>query len=377
MTTNQDLYIGLMSGTSVDAVDATLVAFNDSDTHPKLEALYSLPIPEQLKKALLDCNQRNQLSLEAFCQLQVDTGHLFAEAVHQLLKLESLPAGNITAIGSHGQTIFHAPEIGMSLQTGHPAIIAKQTGIKTVADFRIDDMALGGQGAPFAPAFHQHLFAEPEKSSVAVNIGGIANISLIPAGNVSKPLLGFDTGPGNSLMDEVCQRFCNQPYDENGNLAKSGTIHSELLEKFLSDDYFAKAAPKSTGRDKFNWQWLNQFQPESIQPNSIQPKDLLATLTELTAITIAQAISSYDEYAKGNVWICGGGAFNEYLMQRLQSHLPNAKVRSANETGIHPTAIEGMLFAWLAKQRLNNRPVNLKDVTGASRNAILGGVWQP
>lgn len=366
-----------MSGTSVDAVDAALVAFNDSDALPQLKALYSHPIPEKLKKALLACNQQSQLSLEEFCQLQVDTGRLFSETVLKLLKQESLPAGEITAIGSHGQTIFHAPEIGMSLQIGHPAIIAKQTGITTVADFRIDDMALGGQGAPFAPAFHQYLFAEPEQTAVAVNIGGIANISLLPAGNAFEPLLGFDTGPGNGLMDEVCQRFFNQPYDESGRLAKSGAIHSELLEKLLSDDYFAKSAPKSTGRDKFNWQWLEQFQLTSIQPNSIQPKDLLTTLTELTAITIAQAISSQKEYANNNVWICGGGAFNEYLMQRLQSHLPNAKVQSSNEKGIHPTAIEGMLFAWLAKQRLNNRPVNLKDVTGASRNAILGGVWQP
>ncbi len=361
-----------MSGTSVDAVDAALVAFNEADSKPNFLALYSHPIPENLKKNLLACNQQNTLSLDTFCQLQVSTGRLFSETVQQLLKQESLQARDIKAIGSHGQTIFHAPGIGMSLQIGHPAIIAKQTGITTVADCRIDDMALGGQGAPFAPAFHQSLFSEPYQNSVAVNVGGIANISLIPAGDSQEALLGFDTGPGNCLIDEACQRFFNQPYDVNGKLAESGKVHRELLKKLLTDDYFKYPAPKSTGRDKFNWQWLNQFEIDTIEPSH-----LLATLTELTAITIAEAISTKKDYSTGNIWVCGGGAYNQYLMQRLQTHLPNANVQSSSKKKINPVATEGMLFAWLAKQRLEHRPVNLKDVTGATRNAILGGVWQP
>lgn len=363
-------FIGLMSGTSVDSIDVALVSFLDEQ--PTLHAFSSHPIPQSLQTALLGCNQTPTLSLATFCELQAATGRLFAEAVNQFLDKQAIQPEQITAIGSHGQTIFHAPEIGMSLQIGHPAMIAKQTGIQTVADFRIDDMALGGQGAPFAPAFHQYLFAENDQPVVAVNIGGIANISFIPAGKTQAPLLGFDTGPGNGLMDEICRHYFDQPYDTNGAIAAQGRIHAELLNAMLQEAYFAKPAPKSTGRDYFNQTWLNKH---LCKFRDIAPQDLMATLCELTAVTLAKAIQAHAQPT--NVWICGGGAFNDYLLARLQANLNGYPVQSSAEKGIDPNAIEGMLFAWLANQRLENRPVNLKDVTGATRNAVLGGVWAP
>lgn len=372
-----------MSGTSVDAIDAALVSFdNEPNHHSKVHALYSHPIPTDLKKELLACNQAAHITLAKLCELQVTTGQIFAQAVQQLLAQENLPTNQVTAIGSHGQTIFHHPEIGMSLQVGHPAIIAKQTGITTVGDFRIDDMALGGQGAPFAPAFHQYLFTHLQHASIALNIGGIANISFLPAGNTPHlPLTGYDTGPGNGLMDEACQRLLGQPYDKDGALAASGKIHSSLLKALLSDNYFAKPAPKSTGRDYFNWQWLETIaQNMDLSLEQIAVQDLLATLTELTARSISKAITATIQQHHNPVvrelWVCGGGAFNHNLLLRLQQHLPNIAVYTSTEKQISPVAIEAMLFAWLAKQRLEHRPVNLKDVTGASRNTILGGVWQ-
>ncbi|BBP44975.1 anhydro-N-acetylmuramic acid kinase [Thiosulfatimonas sediminis] len=369
------LYIGLMSGTSVDAIDAALVAISGKQI--KLQHFTSTTLEASLKEKLLNFNQQPQIALLDFCQLHSQLGQAFAASVKQLLTETQLSGAQITAIGSHGQTIFHAPEVSMSLQIGHPALIAKQTGILTVGDFRIDDMALGGQGAPFAPVFHQMLFAQHDKA-IVVNIGGIANISIIAPPESEEKNIGWDCGPGNGLMDEATQRFLGQPFDEDGNLARQGQIQHALLTRLRQDDYFSKAAPKSSGRDYFNWPWLNKALSSSVIED-LPIEDLLATLSELTAICIATDIrkATAKDSSNRSVWICGGGALNEYLIQRIQTYLPNYQVQSSQAAGHHPSTIEAMLFAWLAHQRLNDQPIALSAVTGATRDAVLGGIWHP
>lgn len=364
-----------MSGTSVDAVDAALIAICDQSL--QLKHFTSTPISDDLKQLLLECNSKQKLSLRSFSQLHSQTGQLFTAAVNQLLRETELEARDITAIGSHGQTIYHAPDLMMSLQIGHPAIIAKHSGITTVADFRVDDMALGGQGAPFAPVFHQRLFAESEQTAIAVNIGGIANISVLPSVRSAEAITGWDTGPGNGLIDEACQKLFACPYDRNGDLARQGAVQTAVLDPLVQDSYFRQPAPKSSGRDYFNWQWLLEKLGSDFV-KQIDAHDLLATLTELTAVSIAQQVlPALGKQTGNNVWICGGGAFNRYLLERIQAHLPACRVRSSADAGHDPNAIEGMLFAWLAHERLHNRPVKLCAVTGAERDAVLGGIWHP
>ncbi|MBN2647969.1 MAG: anhydro-N-acetylmuramic acid kinase [Thiotrichales bacterium] len=358
-----------MSGTSVDAIDSVLV--HCTCAAPQLQTRHSTPIPAPLKQSLLACNTQKNLDLLTLAKLHAEMGKLFAQAVQELLECTDLKPSEIRAIGSHGQTIFHTPESGMSLQIGHPAIIAKLTGITTAGDFRIDDMALGGQGAPFAPVFHQALFAQQNQYTAVVNIGGLANLSLIPPQNSDAPILGWDTGPGNGLLDEIAQQRLNQSFDDNGSVAAQGKIHSALLKRLLADPYFARPAPKSSGRDYFNLAWLT-----AAEPPSLKTADLLATLTELTAQSIAQSLLN-NPIQPQQLWVCGGGAYNDFLRQRLAHHLPKIQVASTAQAGHDPQALEAMLFAWLAQQRLTQQPVKLRSVTGAHRDAILGGVWLP
>jgi anhydro-N-acetylmuramic acid kinase len=364
-----DLYIGLMAGTSVDAIDAALVSFDGE--HQYLESFIDIGIPESLKQQLLDCNLTQQLSLVELCTLQKNVADLSAQAVSELLQQNHLHPGQIHAIGSHGQTIYHAPEIGMSLQVGHPAHIAKKTGIATVADFRVDDMALGGQGAPFAPVYHQQLFAQADHQALVVNIGGIANLSIVNP----QTSTGFDTGPGNGLIDSLCQTLLNKKYDADGQIARSGQIHQPLLDCLLQDRYFDKPAPKSTGRDYFNSKWLQT----NIGSQKITASDLIATVTELTALSIARAVKGQrnPQLNCDTLWVCGGGAHNRYLLERIQHSLQDIRVLSTEQKGIDPNAIEAMLLAWLAKQRMEQKPVALCKTTGAQRDAILGGLWLP
>lgn len=363
-----------MSGTSADGVDVALVEINNN--HICLKDYLSNPLSSHLKRSLVELNVNSTLSLEQFCLLEKDVADVFSLATQNILERNHLEPQDIAAIGSHGQTIFHAPEIPMSLQIGHPAFIAKSTGITTVADFRIDDMALGGQGAPFAPAFHHKLFAN-HSDVFAVNIGGIANISFIPKHLSHANLVGWDTGPGNGLMDDICQTQLKIDYDPNGLNARQGKINTLLLNTMLKHPYFERIAPKSTGRDTFQLDWLNSLLTE--QNTIIDTKDLLATLCELTAISIAQQIKSItlDSSSKTPVWIVGGGAHNDYLLERIQHHLPNYSVASSLEANFNPDAIEAMMFAWLAHERLHNTPIPLSKVTGASRDAVLGGIWHP
>ena len=365
-----------MSGTSADGVDAVLIkSFNNQI---QLIDFISTELSPQLKQALLKLNDNPNIHLEELCSLHKQVADSFVSATQTLLSQNTIKIEEITAIGSHGQTIYHAPDIPMTLQIGHPAFIAKSTGITTTADFRVDDMALGGQGAPFAPAFHKALFSQ-ENPCFVVNIGGIANVSCLPGTQANQKIIGWDTGPGNSLMDEFCQTDLNIPYDPSGENARQGNIHAELLNVMLKHPYFEATYPKSTGRDTFHAKWVKSLLSNlNIEISAI---DLLATLCELTAHTIAQQIKSVTYTSKDNkpleVWIVGGGAYNDYLLERLQFHLKSYSVASSHLKDINPNAVEAMMCAWLAEQRLNNQPVELASVTGAKRNAVLGAIWHP
>ncbi len=381
-------FIGLMSGTSADGVDAALVEFKGGKI--LLQHFISPELPSSLKHQLVQLNQNNALSLEQLAQLSFDLSQQFIQATQQLLAEQNLTPQDICAIGSHGQTIYHAPHIPMTLQIGHPAFIAKTTKIQTVADFRVDDMALSGQGAPFAPAFHQMLFQQ-KKPCFVVNIGGIANVSYLPSQLKNNPykegggdiLQGYDTGPGNALMDEICQKYFNRPFDDGGKLAQQGTLNQALLQQLLAHPYFKLTHPKSTGRETFNLSWLTQQIEQLSDSEALLPIDILCTLTHFSANTIATEIQKIQSqhtapsHSQIPVWITGGGAFNTLLIQTIQDHLSDCLVQSTQTININPNAIEAMMCAWLAKQRIENKMVPLSHVTGAQRDTVLGGLWHP
>jgi anhydro-N-acetylmuramic acid kinase len=353
-----------MSGTSADGIDAALVDF--SQATPRLIDFLTHPINYQ--DQLNQINQTASVNLNDLSKLHRQIGEHFAHAAEALIQKTNLSASQILAIGSHGQTIFHAPHHGMSLQIGHPAIIAKQTGIMTAADFRIDDMALGGQGAPLAPAFHRALL-NPKNTTCVINIGGISNLTIL---HQNGQVTGYDTGPGNALMDEICQQYFNQPYDRDGAIAAQVNTDQALLQTLLQHRYFEQTAPKSTGRETFNQTWLTQ----QINGRSIDPKHLISTLNQLTVETLAQSLETHQLSPGTECYICGGGALNQTLLHRLQKRLPNLNIHSIQQLGFDPNAIEAMMCAWLAKQRLENIPVDLTHTTGSSRPATLGGIWQ-
>jgi len=367
-------FIGLMSGTSADGVDAALIEIDQQNLN--LIDFISTPLPTELKNQLIALNTQPNIHLHTLCSLQKQVADIFSQTTQKLLTKCQLNAKQITAIGSHGQTIYHAPDIPMSIQIGHPAMIAKTTGITTVGDFRVDDMALGGQGAPFAPAFHSQLFANSSPTFV-VNIGGIANLSYLAPKSDNMQILGWDTGPGNALMDDTCQKQLNTAYDPLGQNARNGTVHKILLKLLLEHPYFKLTAPKSTGRETFHSSWVQTIITENNL--TLNTADLLATLCELTAVTIAQQILTLDVFGtdKTPVWIVGGGAFNDYLITRIQAHLPHCTVANSMQNAVNPDAVEAMMFAWFAHQRLQQIPVPLASVTGAKRNGVLGAIWHP
>lgn len=359
-------YIGLMSGTSMDGVDAALVTFNEGV--PALIAHYTETIPASLLTKLRTlCLPGNN---EINCLGHVDraVGKLFAQAVNGLLAKANIDSSEVVAIGSHGQTIRHMPnlEMGFTLQIGDPNTIAVETGIDVIADFRRKDVALGGQGAPLVPAFHQHAFACHAQQRIILNIGGIANITHLP-GN-SHAVTGFDTGPGNGLMDAWIQSQQNQNYDEDGAWAKSGHSDKHMLQQMLSHPYFALKAPKSTGRELFNQAWLSQQLNEF---NHLSDACIQSTLLDLTCYSIANDISALSPNAQ--VFVCGGGAYNSELMHRLQALLPQHTITTSAELGIDPQWVEAVAFAWLAMRHHLGLSGNLPAVTGASTEAVLGG----
>lgn len=363
-----ELYIGIMSGTSLDGVDTALVAIDD--TQIQLINRYFLAMPADLQQRLLMLCTKASCSLLELGTLDHQLGHLYADAVMQLLAQSGYQAQHIRAIGNHGQTVFHHPEGAspFTLQLGDAHILATRTGICTVADFRRKDMALGGQGAPLVPAFHQALFAQQAHSVVVLNIGGIANISVLMP---EQPVIGYDTGPGNVLMDLWCQRHRQQAYDAQGHWAMAGQVNPALLASLKSDPYFARPAPKSTGREWFNLAWLSQHS----LCQSIATQDVQRTLCEFSAQTIADQVALYAKGDQPELLVCGGGAQNNLLMQRLHALLPTWQVASTQAKGVNSDYLEAMAFAWLAYRRIHHLPSNIPSVTGAKYATSLGVIY--
>ena len=364
----RQLYIGLMSGTSLDAVDAVLVDFSNQQAN--LLAAHSEPIDLNLKKDILALCEPGDNAIMRMGTTDVKLGSLFTNSVLELLDNNGVAASDIKAIGSHGQTIRHVPnsDVPFTIQIGDPNIIAATTGITTVADFRRRDLALGGQAAPLAPAFHDYLLQNRTQDQWVLNIGGIANFTFLP-GDSTQSIIGFDTGPGNTLLDAFASLHTKLPYDENGDWARSGQCQQELLEAMLADPYLKQAAPKSTGREYFNLSWLQKF----IDKKNIAPEDIENTLTELTAKSIANAIASYSTNTD-SLWVCGGGIHNNFLCERIEA-ITRLKLKSTEELGIHPDWIEACAFAWLAQQTLLHQPGNVPSVTGARHATVLGAIY--
>ena len=365
-----ELYAGLISGTSVDGIDAVLVRFGEHAV--SVLASLSYPYPDALRDRLLEAiRDPGSTSVDEIGALETLVGESFRDAALAVIEASGQRKSDIKAIGSHGQTLRHQPDATprFTIQVGDPSIIATGTGITTVADFRRPDLALGGQGAPLVPPFHRWLFGnDPGSTTVIANIGGIANITILPAN--AGPVRGYDTGPGNTLMDAWTRRHRNAPYDADGAWAASGTVDEELLAGLIGDDYFQRLPPKSTGFEHFNLEWL---EAHAIQ--AIAPADVQATLLELTAQSLADAIG---ESAPGcrNLFICGGGMDNATLVGRIRSLLPQAAVESTASRGLDPDWVEACAFAWLARERMSGRSGNLPDATGAVREAPLGAVYR-
>jgi anhydro-N-acetylmuramic acid kinase len=363
-----DLYVGLISGTSVDGIDAVLVAFGDRSV--ELLAAETLPYPDalsaELKAAIRD---PHSLGLDELGALDAGVGRAFADAVVTLLDEAGHAAEDIEAVGSHGQTLRHQPDATppFTLQVGDPTQIVAQTRIPTVADFRRQDLALGGQGAPLVPPFHDWLFGEEGVVTIVANIGGIANITVLGGDGL---LAGFDTGPGNTLMDGWVRQHSGAPFDRDGDWATTGAVNRELLDALLGDEYFARAAPKSTGFERFNLEWL-----AGLMPDGLATEDVMATLLELTAVSLSEAVTA--GAAAEKLYVCGGGAHNKALMRRLDELLPAVEVRTTDSRGLGPDWVEAAAFAWLARERLAGRAGNRPAVTGASRPIPLGALYLP
>ena len=365
----RDLFIGVMSGTSLDGIDVVLVEFDKKRVQVHRAA--TTPYPNGLRKKILGILQQGQISLQELGELDVAVGHFFSECISSLIASSSFNANEFIAIGHSGHTVFHKPASpnAFTMQIGDPSTIAAETGITTIGNIRNMDLALGGQGAPLAPAFHHWYFATPDESRVVVNIGGIANVSIL---HPKQPLIGFDTGPGNTLLDNWSLLCRGKPFDDNGSWAKTGQINQSLLALLKTDKYFTAVPPKSTGLEYFNPTWLKNTL-QKVQAH-LADEDIQATLTELTASTIADAIDASGTDPKC-VILCGGGAFNTTLTERISALLPDAHIKTTSTYGIEPQWIEAVLFAWLARNRLHKKPGNIPTVTGASHAAPLGGIY--
>lgn len=356
----------------MDTADAVLVDFGPHP--PALLATHAEPLPPALREQLMALCEKDDDELRRMAQLDVTLGRLFAAAAKAVLAKSGIEASAVRAIGSHGQTVRHHPHgpTPFSLQIGDPNTIAEMTGITTVADFRRRDIAAGGQGAPLVPAFHAAMFRTPDHERVILNLGGIANITLLPS-DARIGIGGFDTGPANVLMDAWTAKHLGQPMDEGGRWAASGTVDSTLLSAMLADPYFALDPPKSTGREYFNLNWIRraiqQFKPAP------SPADVQATLAELTAASVALAIATHAP-ATGEVLVCGGGTRNGWLQARLRAWLQHCRVSSTAEHGIPGQWVEAMAFAWLARQSLAGLAGNVPGVTGARRPVVLGGIYR-
>lgn len=374
-----ELYIGLMSGTSLDGADGVLADFSGSKL--RIVASASEPFSEVFRAELLALNSptHNELHRGAMGGSQVAA--VYAKVVAKLLQAAStqgVEARQITAIGAHGQTVRHQPQrtsagpegAGYTLQLNNPALLAELTGIDVVADFRSRDVAAGGQGAPLVPAFHQSIFGERDRLMAVLNIGGISNMSVLPAAGTGV-VTGFDCGPGNALIDAWCQQHKGKPFDEGGAWAARGKLIPALLVSLLDEPYFSKSPPKSTGRDLFSLEWLAM----KLMPfSSERPEDVQNTLTELTASACVAAMTSHAKNC-GELIVCGGGAFNTFMLARLQGGLPDTKVSTSDSHGLPALEVEAAAFAWLARRTVRREPGNLPSVTGARGSRILGAVY--
>lgn len=362
------LYAGLISGTSADGIDAALVRFE-----PRLQVLAArtFPYPEELRARVLALARSDAaIALADFGHLDAEIGTRFAEAALALLHEAGVKPRAVAAIGSHGQTVCHGPggAFPFSLQLGDPNVIAERTRIVTVADFRRADIAAGGQGAPLLPALHAAVLADPVIPRVVLNLGGIANATLLVPG---RPVLGFDTGPANGLMDAWSMRVRGEPRDEGGAWARGGHVVAALLERLIEDPYFTAPPPKSTGREYFNLDWLDARLPPGLAPQDVQ-----ATLLRLTVESIAGALRAQAGGVR-ELHACGGGVHNRALMDALRAALPDARIGTTTDLGLDPDCVEAVGFAWLARQRLLELPGNLPSVTGARGARVLGGVHAP
>jgi len=361
----QLLFIGIMSGTSLDGVDAAICEL--SDTSCKVLATHFVPYAANIKTELLTLHFASENELENTATIANKLAHLYAQAINELLTKNGLKAAQIKAIGCHGQTIRHRPELGFTLQIGNSALLVELTNISVVSDFRSRDIAASGHGAPLVPAFHKAVFGSKTKNRVILNIGGISNITYMPTNGA---VIGFDSGPGNMLLDSWAKLKLGKDYDANGAWAATGVVHDSFLTQMLAEPYFAVPPPKSTGRDLFNDAWLKRC---ILYPHC-RPQDIARTLVELTAHTIYQAITTHclevDE-----VYICGGGAHNALLMNRLAEMLSDIPVAKTDALGVDVDWVEAAAFAWLAKQTLENKPSNLPQVTGASGLRVLGAIY--
>ena len=365
-----DIYLGLMSGTSVDGVDAVIVDFGGS--LPVVLHSLTESYPESISARIRALTRASSITLDELCGLDVEIAEYYVNVVHKILVDASISADSIRAIGSHGQTIHHNPDQKprFTLQIGDPNILCAGSGITTVADFRRRDMALGGQGAPLAPAFHQSIFRSADRDRAIINIGGIANITFLPAANETDTI-GFDTGPGNTLLDYWINLHLKQRYDDAGKWAASGNIDTNLLQAMISSEpFFSQEPPKSTGTEYFSPDWLTKFTVERQTPENIQ-----ATLLELTARTIVMGLNQL-EPASREYYICGGGVHNRALLERLEILLQPATLQTTAALGIDPDYVEAIAFAWLARQTIHGMPGNLPSVTRAQSSAILGGIFQ-
>lgn len=368
---SREYYIGLMSGTSADGLDAALIAIDED----QIELLGTLeaPLPRHTKTLVSELALSGPDEINKLAQLDIELAETFAQASLKLIEQQGLNPEDIAAIGSHGQTIRHIPQsetqAGYTLQIGDPARIAEATQICTIADFRRRDIAAGGQGAPLAPAFHKTVFQHPTCNRFAVNIGGMANISYIPAAQLQEDVIGFDTGPGNALMDAWITLHRGKPYDEGGIWAKSGSVSNDLLTRLLKHPFLGQSAPKSTGREAFNMPWLEQ----QLTGLNLSPENVQATLMEFTARSIAMHVLQLQP--KGELYVCGGGAHNSALMKRLDELLEQFTVADTSSLGVHPDWVEAMTFAWLAHQCIHKKSGNLPSVTGAKGNRILGAIY--
>lgn len=366
------LFIGLMSGTSLDGVDGVLVDF--STTPLTVRAHASGTLAPVLKAELLALNQPGANELHRAALAANALMRVYADVVRQLLSIASVPPSQITAIGAHGQTVRHQPQMhdatGYTLQLANPALLAELTGIDVVADFRSRDVAAGGQGAPLVPAFHQAVFGKAGHTMAVLNIGGMANLTVLGPAQ-AEDVLGFDCGPGNALMDAWCQRHRGLPFDADGAWAATGRVQADFLNTMLVEPFFALPPPKSTGRDLFSPDWLDR---QLSGFADVAPVDIQATLTELTANTCATSVKNHGLHSKQLI-VCGGGAFNAHLMARLQALLPDVAVKPSDAHGLPAQQVEATAFAWLARKMIRREALSLQSITGTRGARVLGALY--